>query len=64
MQFEEDSQLGKLINLITGKMVHKGKNCSIKLRKYYFCTTTQKEANRFINLVFLPCITVKRNPYQ
>ena len=34
------SQLGKLINLITGKKVHKGKNHSIKLRKYYFCTTT------------------------
>jgi hypothetical protein len=33
-------QLGKLINLITWKMVHEGKNYSIKLRKYYFCTTT------------------------
>ena len=32
------SQLGKLINLIAGKQVHKGKNHSIKLRKYYFCT--------------------------
>jgi hypothetical protein len=26
--------------LIAGKKVHKGKNHSIKLRKYYFCTTT------------------------
>jgi len=34
------SQLGKLINLIAGKKVHKGKNHSIKLWKYYFCTTT------------------------
>ncbi len=34
------SQLRKLINLIAGKKVHKGKNHSIKLRKYYFCTTT------------------------
>jgi len=34
------SQLEKLINLISGKMIHKGKNNSIKLRKYYFCTTT------------------------
>ena len=30
------SQLGKLINLITWKMVHKDKNYSIKLRKYFF----------------------------
>ena len=34
------SQLGNLINLITDKMAHKGKNCSLKLRKYYFCTRT------------------------
>ena len=33
------SQLGKLINLIAGKKVHKDKNRSIKLWKYYFCTT-------------------------
>jgi len=33
-------QLGKLIILITGKKVHKGKNYIIKLRKYHFCTTT------------------------
>jgi RNA:NAD 2'-phosphotransferase (TPT1/KptA family) len=31
-------QLGKLISLITRKMVHKGENYSIKLQKYYFCT--------------------------
>ncbi len=34
------SQLGKLIIPLTGKLVPKGKNCSIKLRKYHFCTTT------------------------
>ncbi len=33
------SQLGKLINLIAGKMAHKGNNYSVKVRKYYFCTT-------------------------
>ena len=38
----KSSQLGKLINLINGKMAHKGKNYSIKLQKYYFCTTTRK----------------------
>jgi hypothetical protein len=36
------SQLGKLINLITWKMAHKDKNYSIKLRKYFFCTTTKR----------------------
>ncbi len=30
------SQLGKLIILITWKMIHKGKKYGIKLRKYYF----------------------------
>jgi len=34
------SQLGDLINIITDKIAHKGKNCSLKLRKYYFCTRT------------------------
>jgi hypothetical protein len=34
------SQLGNLINIITDKIAHKGKNCSLKLRKYYFCTRT------------------------
>jgi len=34
------SQLGNLINIITDKRAHKGKNCSLKLRKYYFCTRT------------------------
>jgi hypothetical protein len=29
------SQLGKLIILITGKMIYKGKNYSIKLREYF-----------------------------
>jgi len=29
------SQLGNLINLIMGEISHKGKNYSIKLRKYY-----------------------------
>ena len=38
------SQLGKLINIIKGKMIHKGKNYSVKLRKYYFCTRTQDQA--------------------
>ena len=33
------SQLGKLIIFITGIMVHKGNNYSIKLRKYHFCIT-------------------------
>ena len=36
-------QLGKLIIFITDKIVHKGKNYSLKLRKYHFCTTIQKE---------------------
>ena len=34
------SQLGNLINFITDKIVHKGKNCSLKLWKYSFCTIT------------------------
>jgi hypothetical protein len=36
----EHSQFGQLINLITGKIVQKGNNFDVKLRKYYFCTTT------------------------
>lgn len=32
------SQLGKLIFLITGKMIHKGKNGSIKLQNIIFAT--------------------------
>ena len=31
-------QLGNLTLLITGKLAHKDKNTSIKLRKYHFCT--------------------------
>ena len=37
---KKPSQLGNLINLFTGKIAHKGKNYSLKLRKYYFCTRT------------------------
>jgi len=32
------SQFGNLIHFITGKLAHKDKNTSIKLRKYHFCT--------------------------
>jgi hypothetical protein len=38
---KKPSQLGNLINLFTGKIAHKGKNYSLKLRKYYFCTRTE-----------------------
>jgi hypothetical protein len=38
---KKPSQLGKLINLIKEKIIHKGNNYSLKLRKYYFCTITR-----------------------
>jgi len=37
---KKPSQLGYLIDFITDKITHKGKNYSLKLRKYYFCTRT------------------------
>ncbi len=32
------SQLGKLIIFIREKIIYKGKNYSLKLQQYYFCT--------------------------
>ncbi len=40
---EKPSQLGKLINITKGKMIHKGENYSIKLQKYYFCNGTRSQ---------------------
>jgi putative membrane protein len=37
---KKPSQLGYLIDFITDKITHKGKNYGLKLRKYYFCTRT------------------------
>jgi len=37
------SRFGKLINQVSGKMVHNGKNYSLKLHKNYFCNGTGKE---------------------
>ncbi len=40
------SQLGQLTILITWKMPYKGKNYSLKLRKYYFCNITLLRPSR------------------
>ena len=37
---EKPSQFGNLIIFIRKKMTHKGKNYSVKMPKYYFCTRT------------------------
>ncbi len=47
------SQLGNLINIITDKIAHKGKNCSLKPRKYYFCTKP-----------FMNILTDSRSPWS
>jgi len=40
LEFEEDTQLGKLIIFIRKEMTHKGENYSVKMQKYYFCNGT------------------------
>ncbi len=44
------SQLG---NLITDKMAHNGKNYSIKLCKYHFCTTIGKSITSTNSKIYL-----------
>ena len=41
---KKPSQLGKLIIFIRKKMAQKGENYSVKMQKYYFCTTTDSHA--------------------
>ena len=43
---KKPSQLGKLIIFIRKKMTRKGENHSVKLQKYYFCTTINKGSMR------------------
>ena len=58
------SQLGNLINLIKGKIIHKGKNYSLKLRKYSFCTTTQFHLNMCNISTMMTIISVQRITLQ
>jgi hypothetical protein len=46
LEFEEDTQFGKLIILIMEKMIYKGENYSLKLQKNYFCNKTKKRVNK------------------
>jgi hypothetical protein len=46
------SQLEKLINLIAGKKIHKGKNHSIKWQKNYFRNGTLYSVNSYSRSLF------------
>lgn len=44
------SQLEKLIALVIGKMVHEGKNYTIKLRKYHFLLHPNRKKDFFLEI--------------
>ena len=61
---KKPSQLGYLIDFITDKITHKGKNYSLKLRKYYFCTRTANFTELSIHFLFIKSSLLKSAFYQ